>query len=150
MPHSYTNLVYHVVFSTKDRMPMLDHSVRSRLCDYLGSIVDDRGGSLVAANGVADHIHLLARLSQKQAVAEAVRDLKANSSRWLKQTFRETRAFGWQTGYGAFTVSESQIARVTTYIANQQAHHERVSFREEFVRLLKAHNVAFDERYLDA
>ena len=148
MGHSYTNLLFHIVFSTKERQPWLDQDLSSRVYDYLGGAIRSEGGTSISINGCADHIHVLAKLRQDKAVSEALRGIKANSSGWIHRTFRPLRAFAWQIGYGAFTVSQSQVDKVKLYIANQQTHHQRVSFKEEFIALLQAHEVEYDERYL--
>ncbi len=148
MAHSYTQLLYHLVFATKERRPWLTDEVRPRVHAYLGGAIRDEGGLALLVNGVADHVHILARLRQDKAVAEVLRDIKANSSGWIHRTFAELRPFAWQGGYGAFTVSPSQVERVRLYIANQEEHHRKYSFQEEFVALLKAHGVEYDERYL--
>ena len=148
MGHSYTNLLYHIVFSTKERRSALDSEINARLYDYLGGAVRSEGGSSLAINGCADHIHMLARLRQEKAVADVLRAIKANSSGWIHRTFPGSRDFAWQAGYGAFSVSQSQAETVQRYIANQQSHHQRVSFKEEFVALLNEHGIEYDERYL--
>jgi putative transposase len=148
MPHSYTNLLYHLVFSTKERRPWLDADLRPRLFEYLGGAIRSQGGFAILINGVADHIHILARFRQDKALSEVLRDIKANSSGWIHRTFPTLASFAWQQGYGAFTVSPSQEDRVRQYIANQEVHHRTVSFQEEFVALLRAHGIEFDERYL--
>jgi putative transposase len=148
MGHAYTNLTYHIVFATKNRRPSIMPDIRERLCEYLGGTVRGLGGSVLAVNSVQDHVHILARRRQDRALCDVIRDIKANSSKWLRGTLRYGRSFGWQTGYGAFTVSQSQIRRVTTYIANQEAHHHKTTFEGEFVALLKAHGIDFDLRYL--
>lgn len=148
MGHSYTNLLYHIVFSTKERQPWLDSTVSARLYDYLGGAIRSEGGTSLNVNGCADHIHILAKLRQDKAVSEVLRGIKANSSGWIHRTFQPLRAFAWQSGYGAFTVSQSQVDKVKRYIANQQKHHQRVSFKEEFIALLQAHGIEYDERYL--
>jgi REP element-mobilizing transposase RayT len=146
--HSYTNLLYHIVFSTKERQPWLDQEVSARLYDYLGGAIRSEGGTSISINGCADHIHILAKLRQDKAVSEVLRGIKANSSGWIHRTFRPLRAFACQIGYGAFSVSQSQVDKVKRYIANQQRHHQRVSFKEEFIALLQAHGIEYDERYL--
>jgi len=148
MGHSYTNLLYHIVFSTKERQPWLDPETSARLYEYLGGAIRSQGGASINLNGCADHIHMLAKLRQDKAFSDVLRAIKANSSGWIHQTFPKLRSFAWQSGYGAFTVSQSQIERVQRYIANQQKHHQRVSFKEEFIALLEAHGVEYDERYL--
>jgi REP element-mobilizing transposase RayT len=148
MGHSYTNLLYHIVFSTKERYPWLDAETTSRLYEYLGGAFRSEGGAGLSLNGCADHIHILAKLRQDKAVSNVVRSIKANSSGWIHREFPELRKFAWQIGYGAFTVSQSQVARVQRYIANQQVHHQRVSFKDEFRALLDAHEIEYDERYI--
>ena len=148
MPHSHTNFLYHIVYSTKERLPLIDLSFRARLHGYIGSIVADRGGTALAINGTADHVHALVKLRQDKAVSEIIRDMKAISSGWLRKHFREAHGFGWQIGYGGFSVSESLVERVSAYIGNQETHHRTVTFEQEFIALLRAHGIAFDERYL--
>jgi putative transposase len=148
MSSSYCNLLYHLVFSTKDREPWLAASTRSRIHEYLGGAVRGEGGIALVVNGTADHIHILAKLRQDKAVSKVVGEIKANSSAWISRTFKECRAFAWQEGYGAFTVSESQLPKVRNYIERQEEHHRTVSFLEEFKVILRAHGLAFDERYL--
>ena len=148
MGHSYTNLLYHIVFSTKDRRVWLDEETSPRLYDYLGGAIRSEGGIAIIINGCNDHVHILAKLRQDKAVADVLRSMKANSSAWIHRTFSRSADFAWQGGYGAFTVSESQVEKVRQYIANQQTHHQRVSFREEFIALLSAHGIEYDERYL--
>ncbi len=148
MPQSYSNLIYHIVFSTKNREPLIVDAVKSRLYDYVGGTIRKQGGIALAINGMADHVHLLAKLRPDKAVSDVLRDLKANASGWMHEVFPELKDFSWQNGYGAFTVSPSQIEKVRAYIANQELHHAKRSFREEFVALLKANEVEFDEKYL--
>jgi REP element-mobilizing transposase RayT len=145
---SNCNLLYHIVWSTKGRDPWLDATVRTRVHEYLGGAIRDEGGAALIINGTADHVHLLARLRQDKAVSAVIGAVKANSSSWVSRTFPQRSAFAWQEGYGAFTVSESQMEKVRTYIANQEKHHRAVSYLEEVKRLLTAHGVAFDERFL--
>ena len=147
MGHSYTNLLYHIVFSTKDRQPWLDPGISTRLYDYLGGAIRSEGGASMSINGCADHIHVLARLRQDKAVSDVLRGIKANSSGWIHRTFPALGGFAWQSGYGAFSVSQSQVNKVQRYIASQQTHHQRVSFKEEFIALLDAHGIEYDERY---
>jgi putative transposase len=148
MSHSHTQLLYHLVFSTKRREPFLVPSVLPRLCEYLGGAVRGEGGTALIVNGMPDHVHILARLRQDVALSDVLRAIKANSSGWVHDTFPELRTFAWQAGYGAFTVSASQAQRVRRYIERQQEHHRRRTFQEEFVAFLKAHEIDYDERYL--
>jgi REP element-mobilizing transposase RayT len=149
MGQSFTNLIYHIVFSTKNRKPLITDSVRDRLYEYCGGIIRNQGGIALAINGMQDHLHVLARLRPDKALSSVLRDLKANSSGWMHNVFPEVDDFSWQNGYGAFTVSASQIERVRLYIENQEEHHRRVgSFRDEFIKLLRINRIEFDERYL--
>lgn len=148
MPQSYTALYYHLIFSTKNRLPTLSDAVRPRLCDFIGGIVRHDGGVLLAAGGTDDHIHLLASISKQKSISESLRSIKAGSSGWIHRTFPEMANFQWQAGYGAFSVGHSALARVTSYIANQKEHHRSVSFQEEFLEFLRRYGVAFDERYI--
>jgi putative transposase len=149
MPQSYTNLIYHIVFATKNRQPLITDDVKSRLYDYIGGTIRRAGGIALAINGMEDHVHVLAKLRPDKSVSDVLRDLKANSSGWMHDVFPELEDFSWQNGYGAFTVSASQINKVKEYIANQEAHHRKIgSFRDEFIKLLKANEIEFDEKYL--
>jgi len=148
MSSSYCNLLYHIVFSTKRREPWLTAEIRPRIHQYLGGAIRDENGIAMIINGMADHVHILAKLRQDKAISKLVGELKANSSGWISRTFPEATAFEWQEGYGAFTVSESQVAKVHRYIERQEEHHRSVSFLDEFKTLLKAHGLSFDERYL--
>jgi REP element-mobilizing transposase RayT len=149
MAHTFSQLLYHVVFSTKNRHPFLDADLRERLFPYLGGIVGELGGKPVIVGGMPDHVHLLVSLSPAIALAEALRVVRTNSSRWVHETWPERRAFAWQTGYGAFSVSGSNQEAVVNYIANQEEHHHRgLSFQEEFVAFLKKHGIEYDPRFL--
>ena len=145
MPQSYCSLVYHIVYSTKDRRSWLNGEVRQRAHEYLGGTIRREGGAALIVNGPADHVHILARLRQDKAVSDVVRALKANSSGWLRAKFADFRE---QTGYAAFSVSKSDVPKVRRYIANQEAHHKKRTFKEELVALLQAHRIEYDERYL--
>lgn len=143
---SHTNLLYHIVFATKDRAPLITDSLRPRLHDYLGGIVRNLNGTALEINGIADHVHLLVILPPTLAVSDFMSKLKANSFTWAK---RQTNGrFAWQSRYGAFTVSESQIERVREYIRHQEEHHRRRAFADEYKALLRAHRIEFDEAHL--
>lgn len=148
MPVTYTNLVYHVVFTTKDRQPLIVEVVRERLYAYMGGIVRSHGGFLMAIGGMPDHVHLMARFRPDASIAEMVRLIKANSSKWMNERSEVPERFQWQAGYGAFSVSESRIPAVRAYIQNQQEHHARVSLKDELLALLQKNRIEFDERYL--
>jgi putative transposase len=145
---SYTNLLYHIVFSTKDRRPFLADDLRPRVRDYIGGIVHAEGGQLLAADGAPDHFHLAVNLSATRAVADVVRVVKTNSSKWLHEQMPDMQAFSWQDSYSAFTVSPSVLGQVVHYIGNQAEHHKTVSFEDELRRLLDKHGIAYDPKYL--
>lgn len=149
MGQSYTNLLYHIVFSMKDRKPLITAEVRSRLYEYIGGTIRGLGGVMLAIGGMEDHAHVLTKLRPDKSVSDVLRDLKANSSGWMHDVFPALKDFSWQRGYGAFTVSASQVEKVRQYIANQEEHHRKQDFREEFIGLLRKNGIEFDERYLD-
>ena len=148
MAHTYTNLLFHIVFSTKDRAPLITRTRRDRLYEYLGGIIRGERGSLIEIGGVGDHVHLLVRFRPEPSMAEMMRRLKANSSTWMNETYRGEPAFHWQTGYAGFSVSESAVNDVRAYIRRQEEHHRTRSFREELIALLRCHRVPYEERYL--
>ena len=143
---SYTNLLYHIVYATKERAPLITQTLRPRLHEYLGGTVRALDGIALEVNGTTDHVHLLARLPPTISVSDFLSKLKSGSSGWAN---RQTAGrFGWQARFGAFTVSESQVERVRRYIRNQEAHHRKHSFEEEWKALLRAHRIDFDEAHL--
>ena len=148
MPRSYTNLIYHIVFSTKERRPLITPDRKERLYEYIGGIVRGLGGISLAINGMSDHAHVLAKLRPDKSLSDVLRDLKANSSGWMHDVFPDAADFSWQNGYGAFTVSSSQIDGVRQYIANQEIHHAKISFEDEFIVLLEKNGIEFDRKYL--
>jgi REP element-mobilizing transposase RayT len=148
MGHTYTNLLTHIIFSTKDRLPYLRNDRRDDVVAYLGGIVRELKGAAINVNGVADHVHALVRLPAALSVAKAVEIIKANSSRWIHEHRVLHRTFAWQTGYAAFSVSESNADGVSAYITSQPEHHRRITFQEELVTLLKRSRIDYDERYL--
>ena len=148
MSKSYANLIYHFVFSTKDRRPLITSDREERLHQYIGGIVRNLGGISLGINGMDDHVHVVAKLRPDKSITDVVRDLKANSSGWMHDVFPAAADFGWQRGYGAFTVSTSQVAPVRNYVANQKIHHAGRSFEEEFVELLVKNEIDFDMKYL--
>lgn len=146
MAHTYTAILIHAVFSTSGRAALLTESMRPEMHAYLGGILREFGSVPIIVGGTADHVHFLARFPADRSVSECLRVVKTNSSRWAKERWRHP--FAWQGGYGAFSVSESKRAAVIHYIQDQEKHHRRVSFQEEFLKLLKNHGVEFDERYI--
>ena len=147
MPHTASNLLVHFVFSTKGRLPVITSEVQGDLHAYLGGIAREIGGKALIVNGTFDHVHILVRIPTTRSSAEVVRLLKANSSKWVHQKWPQ-HTFAWQSGYGAFSVSESAVENVSSYIAHQQEHHKRFSFQDEFRAFLRKNNLVVDERYL--
>lgn len=148
MPQSLTNLLYHLIFSTKNREPLIDATLLPRLHDYLGGIINESGGRVIRIGGVADHVHILSHFPSTMTVADAIRIIKSNSSGWVHRTFSQHAAFAWQSGYAAFTVSQSVCDDVRAYIANQEEHHRTISFQDEYRAFLRKNDIAFDERYV--
>jgi putative transposase len=148
MAASLTNLLFHVVFSTKDREPLIRELFRDELEKYIAGIVRNQGGVMLAIGGMPDHLHVVAKFKADRSVAEMVRLIKANSSKWVNESHGDAGRFAWQAGYGAFSVSQSQLAALRTYVKNQEAHHRTRSFQEEFREFLDRHEIAYDERYV--
>ncbi len=148
MAHTYTNLLIHIIFSTKDRRPFLDADLKPRLYAYLGGILRELDGTACLINGPADHVHILASLAAKHCLSDMMRVLKANSSGWVHENSPQHKDFAWQIGYGAFSVSHSNRAAVERYIANQEEQHRKVTFQEEYLAFLKKHGIPYDERYI--
>ena len=148
MPSTHLSLHYHLVFSTKERRAIITPDWRERLHSYMGGILNSMGAVPQAIGGVADHVHLLVGLKATHCLADVMRDLKRGSSEWVHDTIQD-RAFAWQEGYGAFTVSATVREEVRHYIARQEEHHRTRTFREEYLEFLHRGGVEFDERYVD-
>jgi len=148
MAHTFANLLTHVIFSAKDRQPLISRELKPDLLVYMGGIVRELQCKSVAANSMPDHLHMLLSLPPSVSVAEALRIVKTNSSRWVRQTRTHLRGFAWQTGYGAFSVSQSNAASVMKYIHEQEKHHRRITFQEEFISFVTKNRVRYDERYI--
>jgi len=146
MGSTFFSLHYHIVFSTKERTPFIQLDWRPRVHSYLGGIIRGMNGVAEIVGGVADHVHMLVSLRPVHCVADVLRDMKKDSSSWVKENF-EPR-FAWQEGYAAFTVSPSAIGPVRKYIANQEEHHLKQSFVDELRELLARHGVEYEEKYL--
>jgi len=148
MAGTYTKLLYHIIFSTKDREPLITPHLRENLYPYIGGIIRGQEGVLQAIGGMPDHIHLVVGVKPDLSVSELVRLVKANSSKWINEQASHAGRFGWQSGYGAFSVSLSQLAAVCEYVQRQEEHHSKKTFQEEYLDFLRRHEVSFDERYL--
>jgi putative transposase len=146
MGHTYTNLLVHVIFSTKDRQPCITPQLQPRLYEYLGGLARGEFGVALQVGGTSDHVHGLLSLRPDVSVSHAMNRWKSLSSGWIKRTFPDVSEFAWQEGYGAFTVSRSQSAKVDQYIRSQAEHHRRRSFQEEFIEFLEKHGIEYDPR----
>ncbi len=141
MGHSYTNLLIHTVFATKDRRPAIHGFLRQRLYEYLSGVARHEFGEALVIGGTADHVHGLLVLRAAVPVADAMKKWKSLSSGWVHRTFPDEKGFGWQEGYGAFSVSRSLVPKVARYIREQEQHHQKMSFEEEFLSLLVRHGI---------
>ncbi len=148
MPGTYSNILLHIVFSTKHRDPFIDGDLEPRLQEYIGGLIRGEKGVLYEIGGMPDHVHLLIRWRPDQSISDLMRRLKGNSSKWVHETFPDRRAFCWQEGYSVFTVSQKLAEAASSYIRAQKEHHKTVSFAEELLKLLRGNNVEFDERYV--
>ncbi len=148
MASTLTNLLYHIVFSTKNREPVITSPIRDDLYAYIGGIIRAEGAVLLEIGGIADHVHLVARLRPEPSVATMVRIIKSKSSKWLNEQPKRPGRFEWQRGYAAFSTSVSQLPNVRMYVRNQEEHHRRRAYQDELRALLDKHGVEYDERYL--
>ena len=148
MAQSLAKLYIHLIFSTKNRERVLPDDLRPALHDYMGGILRDLGCIAVEINTEPEHTHALFILARTAALSDVVGHLKKGSTNWLQQQRPELREFHWQNGYGAFSVSQSNVDAVREYIRNQREHHHRQSFEDEFRAILRKHDVEFDERYV--
>ena len=146
MSRTFTNLLTHVIFSTKDREPWIRRETKTELHAYLGGLVRELKGKACGINGTSDHVHMLINLPPNVPTSDALRFIKANSSRWMRDKWK--KPFAWQLGYAAFSVSKSNAPQVLKYIANQEEHHRRVAFTDELVDFLRKHEIDYDERYI--
>ena len=146
MPSTHSNLHVHVIFSTKERFPFINKQWRSRLHAYIGGIARNLGATSLAVGGIEDHNHLFLGVKPSHRLDYLIRDIKGDSSAFVKKEF--DRKFAWQKGYGVFSVSPSAIDDVRKYVLNQEAHHTKKTFQDEYVELLKKSGTPFDEEYL--
>jgi REP element-mobilizing transposase RayT len=148
MSQSWSQLYVHLIFSSKDRAPVLHPDISTRLHEYLAGIFDEINSHALQIGSAIDHLHSLFSLSKNLPLCDAVKHVKTGSSKWLKTLGPRFRSFQWQAGYGGFSVSQSEVERVTRYIANQAEHHRKRTFQDEYRRFLHQYRVAYDERYV--
>jgi len=148
MANTYTQIYLQIVFSVKGRQHLVQKSWKDELYKYICGIVNGKGQKVYAIGGVADHSHILISLKANIAVSDLVRDIKANSSKWINEKGFIKSKFQWQEGFGAFSYAQSQLDRVIAYINNQEEHHRKRTFKEEYIEFLQDYQIDFDERYL--
>jgi putative transposase len=147
VPQSLANLLAHLIFSTKNRERFLvDANIRRRTHAYLAAVLKDNNCPALVVGGVDDHLHILCQLGRTSALSEVIEQLKVSSSKWLKT--QRIEKFSWQRGYGAFSISQSQVADVVAYIERQEEHHQTMTFQEEYRLFLRRYRITFDEQYV--
>jgi putative transposase len=148
MPQSLSSILIHLIFSTKNREPFLTCEIDAELYPYMASIFKAMKSPALIINGTSDHIHTLFSLSRVVTIASLVEEVKTESSKWIKTKGKQFRNFHWQSGYGAFSIGQSQVPTVRRYITRQKEHHRRVSFQDEYRKFLNVYGVEYDERYV--
>jgi putative transposase len=148
VPQSLAQILVHLIFSTKGRAPLLCDDIRPELHPYMATILKGMDSSAILINSVADHTHVLFHLSKNHALCDVIERVKKDSSKWIKTKGKAYRNFYWQSGYGAFSVSQSNVAQVVRYLEEQKEHHRKRTFQEEFRAFLKRYRVPYDERYV--
>ena len=148
MPNTYTQLYVHVIFSVKRRSNLISPVWKEQLFQYITGIITHKNQKMMAINGMTDHLHILIGLKPDCKLSDLVRDIKSNSSKWINENNFVAGKFEWQTGFGAFTVGQSQIKRVVNYILNQEEHHKKKTFKDEYITFLKAYQIEFQPEYI--
>lgn len=148
MANTYTQLYFHIVFAVKGRSNYISEQWKDELYKYIAGIIANKNQKLMIVNGVPNHIHLLIGTKPNCNLSDLIRDIKANSSKWINEKKWTNIHFEWQTGFGAFTVSQSGVPKVIEYIKNQEEHHRKKTFKEEYVEFLKAYQIDFKDEYL--
>lgn len=148
MAHSYTKILVHYIFSTKNREKIMTSELQERLWPYMGGIARENNLKALAVDGIEDHVHLLISLPATLSISKAIQLIKGGSSKWVHDTLPNHNNFKWQEGYGAFSVSISHVEDTIAYINTQKEHHRKKTFQEEYVSFLKKHGINYDERYI--
>jgi putative transposase len=148
MPQSFSQIFVHIIFSTKNRMPMIDKEIQPRVFSYIATIARNDDCSSVLVGGIEDHVHILVNLSKKRVPVDIVAKIKKESSKFIKTLGNTYSDFYWQNGYGMFSVSPASCQDVRRYVETQSAHHKKMSFQEEFLAYLKKYEIEYDERYI--
>ena len=148
MPQSLSSILVHLIFSTKNREPFISTAIEQELHPYMAKIFRELRSPSLTIGGTDDHVHILFSLGRTIEVAELVKEVKSESSKWIKSKGKEFENFYWQRGYGAFSIGQSQVTAVKRYIARQKVHHQRVTFQDEYRKFLKSYGIDYDERYV--
>lgn len=148
MPNTYTQIHIHAVFAVQNRISLISKSWEERLYQYITGIIQNKGHKLLSINGMPDHVHALFGMRPTQSLSDLMQDIKGDSSKWINDNRFVAGKFSWQEGFGGFSYSKSQISAVARYIENQEKHHKRKTFIEEYMKILQNFEVEFDERYI--
>ena len=149
MANTYSSLFYHLVFSTKNRKKLISRDIETRVWSYIGGIVRNHDSTAVQIGGIEDHIHALVLAPPKNSVSQLAKFIKTDSSKWIHNELSNRRSFRWQDGFSAFSVSRSVVPKVVEYIENQRLHHSNVSFEDEYLELLRLHDIdSIDDAYI--
>lgn len=148
MAHTYANILIHYIFSTKDREKIISDELQKRLWPYIGGIARDNKMKALAIGGVLDHIHIFLSIPATLSIAKSIQLIKGGSSTWIHDSFSDLNSFKWQEGYGAFSVSVSNIKDTINYINRQKEHHIKRTYQEEYIAFLKKHSIKYDEKYI--
>ncbi|WP_093114265.1 IS200/IS605 family transposase [Salinimicrobium catena] len=148
MPNTYTQIHIQFIFAVKYRESLIKQEWKDRLYQYITGIVQRNGHKMIIINGMADHLHILVGMRPNQSISDLLQDIKGSSSKWINEQKLTNKKFAWQEGYGAFSYSKQQIPRIISYIANQEEHHLKRSFRKEYLRFLQENSIEYDERYI--
>jgi len=149
MPQSLAKVLVHIIFSTKSRFPFLsDITIRSEMHAYLGGTCNNLESPVIIVGGISEHVHILCRLSRSISIAKLIGELKRESSKWIKTKGGILTKFSWQNGYGIFSVSESNVEQVREYILNQEKHHRKKNFQDEYRTFLNKYRVEYNEKYV--
>lgn len=148
MPNTYTQIHIHSVFAVQNRISLISKQWEERLYQYITAIVQNKGHKLLAINGMPDHVHILFGMRPTQSLSDLMQDIKGDSSKWINDNHFVREKFSWQEGYGGFSYSKSQIPQVARYIETQEKHHQKRTFIEEYLKILRDFEIAYDERYI--
>lgn len=148
MSQSLADIILHVVFSTKERLPLIKIEIQEELYRYISEVCSNLSCPIISINGIEDHVHILLHLGRTIAISNLISEIKSSSSRWIKSKSHHFRDFNWQRGYGAFSVSRMNIENAKRYLASQKEHHKKISFKDEFLSMLKRAQIQYDEKYL--